>query len=111
MGDIEFDVSITRLTGATVLFVRGEVDGATAPALRLAIAGVMRAEPKVLVIDLQAVTFLASAGLLALVEAAKAAPPEVRVVAARRECLRPIHVTGLDTELAVRGTLAEALKK
>lgn len=110
MADTEFDVSITRFTGATVLYVRGEVDVVTAPALRIAIAGVLRAEPEVLVIDLQAVTFLSSAGLLTLVEAAAAGPPEVRVVAVGRECRRPIHLTGLDTVLSMHGSLADALK-
>src|SRR5687768_9510545 len=105
MADIDFDFSVRRLACATVLCVRGEVDVATAPALRTAIAEVVRAEPKVLVIDLSAVTFLASAGLLALVEATAAGRREIRVVAAGRECVRPILLTGLDTVLSMHGTL------
>ena len=33
----------------------------------------------------------------------------VRVVAAGRECVRPIRLTGLDTVLSMHGTVAEAL--
>jgi anti-anti-sigma factor len=105
----DFDVRVTRRTDATVLSVRGEVDLATAPALRSTITRVARAERKLLVIDLMAVTFLSSAGLLVLVEAAEAGRPEVRVVATGRESLRPIRVTGLDTVLTMRETLADAL--
>jgi anti-anti-sigma factor len=109
MADTEFGVSLVRLTDAIVLYVRGEVDVATAPALRTAIAEAMEARSKVLVIDLLGVTFLASAGLLVLVEAAATGVCEVRVVAVGRECLRPIKLTGLDAVLSMHGTLAEAL--
>ena len=108
MTDTGFDVSVVRLTGTTVLCVCGEVDVATVPGLRAAIAEAMRPRPRVLVIDLLAVTFLASCGLLALAEAA-AERAEVRVVAASRECVRPIRVTGLDAVLSMYGTLADAL--
>lgn len=109
MADIDFGVSVRRMACATVLCVRGEVDGATAPALRTAITENLRGGPGVLVIDLSAVTFLASASLLALIEATAAGGHGVRVVAAGRECVRPIRLTGLDNVLSMHGTLAEAL--
>ena len=109
MTDEDFDVRVTRRADATVLSVRGEVDLATAPALRSTITQVVRGEPKLLVIDLVAVTFLSSAGLLVLVEATEAGRPEVRVVAAGRESLLPIHLTGLDAVLSMHETLADAL--
>ncbi|GAB1509704.1 STAS domain-containing protein [Actinophytocola sp. KF-1] len=111
MTDTEFDVSIAQRADATVLHVRGEVDLATAPALRLALAGITRVERELVVIDLVAVTFLSSAGLLVLVEATEAGRPEVRVVAPGRECLRPIRMTGLDSVLSIHGTLADALRQ
>jgi anti-sigma B factor antagonist len=107
--DTDFDVSIVRCAAATVLHVRGEVDVATAPALRTALAEGMRSEGALLVIDLVAVTFLSSAGLLVLVDATEVGQPEVRVVAAGRECLRPIRLTGLDSVLSMHETLATAL--
>jgi len=107
----DFEVRVARCATATVLSVRGEVDLATAPALRSAITLVTRTERKLLVIDLMAVTFLSSAGLLVLVEAAEAGPPEVRVVAVGRATRRPIRVTGLDAVLAIRETLVDALAR
>jgi anti-anti-sigma factor len=109
VADTDFDVSITRRDAATVLYVRGEVDVATAPTLRTAIAEAMRSESELVVIDLMAVTFLASAGLLVLVDASAVGRPAVRVVAAGRECLRPIRLTGLDTVLSMHETLTKAL--
>ncbi|MFC4856837.1 STAS domain-containing protein [Actinophytocola glycyrrhizae] len=109
MADTGLDVSITRLTGASVACLCGEVDVTTAPALRTAITEAMRSEPDLLVIDLLAVTFLASAGLHVLFEAAAAGRPEVRVVAVRRECVRPIRLTGLDTVVSVHTTVTDAL--
>ncbi|MFI7672285.1 STAS domain-containing protein [Actinophytocola sp. NPDC049390] len=110
MTENDFDVSVTRHADATVLNVRGDVDMVTAPVLRSTIEEVARAGPKLLVIDLMAVTFLSSAGLLVLVETAEAGRPEVRVVGTGRECLRPIRLTGLDTVLSLHETLADALR-
>ena len=111
MTDDVFGVRIVRRAAATVLSVRGEVDLATAPALRSAITRVVRTEQELLVIDLMAVTFLSSAGLLVLVEATEAGSPEVRVVAAGRVTHRPICLTGLDAILAMCETLADALAR
>ena len=109
MAYTEFDVLVTRVSDAMVVSVWGEVDVATAPALRTALATVLTERPRVLVIDLSAVTFLASSGMLVLAEAAAAGHVVVRVVAMSRECLRPICVTGLDAVLSMYGTVAEAL--
>ncbi|WP_425546623.1 STAS domain-containing protein [Amycolatopsis minnesotensis] len=56
-------------------------------------------------------SFLHSAGLNTLVEIHYRAhtKTEVRVVAAERVTRRPLELTGLDTELKVRPTLADAL--
>lgn len=105
----DFDVLVTRLREAIVLSVRGEVDVITTPELRTAIADALREQPGVLVIDLSAVTFLASSGMEALAEVADAGPVAVRVVAVGRESARPIHLTGLDTVLSMCDTVAEAL--
>jgi hypothetical protein len=42
MADIDFGISVRRMACETVLCVRGEVDVATAPALRTAITEILR---------------------------------------------------------------------
>lgn len=64
-----------------------------------------------LVIDLSAVDFLASAGMAVLVWAHRQAEPaDVRVVASSRLTLRPLQLTRLTDELAVFLSLPAALE-
>ena len=60
--------SVERRDDVTLLAVGEVVDLATAPALEEAIDGLLAEEPKALIVDLSAVTFLASVGLRLLVE-------------------------------------------
>jgi anti-anti-sigma factor len=112
MSHIEFAVSVEQRAGTVVLCVRGELDIATTPALQESIRLALSRRPEVLVIDLSAVSFLASAGLVALASATRmgAEDTTVRVVAAGRECERPIYLTGLDTVLALHDNLDDALR-
>lgn len=107
-----FDITVEHHGDAVVLCVHGELDITTSDALRESIVFALRAKPKVLVVDLSAVSFLASGGLFALVTATRmgAGDTTVRVVANRRECERPIHMTGLDAVLALHRSLDEALR-
>jgi anti-sigma B factor antagonist len=94
--------------------VFGEVDLNTLDTLRQALdtALALATAPFPVVLDLERVTFLSSAGLGALVAAARRARElgsDLRLVAAGRAVVRPIQVTGLDAELDVRATLADAL--
>jgi anti-sigma B factor antagonist len=108
-----------RVGGVVVLTCRGEVDSATAPQLRAAVAdGLRDPDGGPVVLDLTAVTFLSSTGLGALVDAhraaARAGEPLRVVVDHARPVLRPIQLTGLDEVLtlyhfvdnAVRGDTA-----
>lgn len=101
-----------RAEDAVVLRVTGELDLATAPKLQQKVDTALReAPPAVLVIDLSAVTFLASAGMAVLVAAHRRGGEhtKVRVVAAGRVTLRPLELTKLTTELAVFPTTEQAL--
>jgi anti-sigma B factor antagonist len=94
------DVALTRpLTGTAVLAVRGELDMLTAPELETALSALLAtAEPR-LVVDLSAVTFLASRGLATLLRAARRAEESGRalhLVVTSRAVLRPLEVTGSD---------------
>jgi anti-sigma B factor antagonist len=100
--------------GAVVVSVRGEVDTLTAPRLRAALDEALRsAAARRVVVDLLGVTFLASAGLTALTEAAQHAEqrrePLRIVVDHHRPVVRPIQITGLDDVLTLCHDLAEAL--
>ncbi|HEY3708350.1 MAG TPA: STAS domain-containing protein [Amycolatopsis sp.] len=93
----------------TVLRVSGALDLALAPKLQRLVDRAARSGPRLLVIDLSAVDFLASAGMAVLVRAHRHAPSAVRVVASGRLTLRPLEMTRLTDELAVFPTLAAAL--
>jgi anti-sigma B factor antagonist len=112
MSRAELGVTVEHRADTTVLSVRGELDATTTGELYESIALTLRRKPKVLVIDLSEVTFLASAGLTALVAATRlgAAETAVRVVVTGRACERPIHLTGLDEVLAIRSSITDALR-
>ncbi len=97
--------------GATVLRVAGEVDLATAPALENAIEGVLGEKPAALIIDLTRVSFLASAGMAALVAAHQraGAATTIAVVADGPATSRQLKMTSLDQVFALYSTLDAAL--
>ncbi len=95
---------------ATVLTVAGEVDLATAPALENAIDATLGGKPTALVIDLSDVSFLASAGMAALVAAhQRAGDTRIAVVADGPATGRQLKMTNLDQVFALFPTLDEAL--
>ncbi|WP_158073544.1 anti-sigma factor antagonist [Actinophytocola xanthii] len=99
-------VVLTRVFGEVDLNAMDDLRQAVDTALALATA------PFPVIIDLERVTFLSSTGLGELVLATRRARElgcELRLVATGRAVARPIEVTGLDAELDVRPTLADAL--
>lgn len=103
--------SVAAHDGATVLTVAGEVDLATAPALETAIEGVLGDKPAALIIDLTGVSFLASAGMAALVAAHQraGAATSIAVVADGPATSRQLKMTALDQVFALHSTLEAAL--
>ncbi|MGW3962470.1 STAS domain-containing protein [Amycolatopsis sp. NPDC005003] len=98
--------------GAVVLAVAGEVDLLSAPVLGDGISTALADAPELLVIDLSEVSFLASIGITALLEARREAGTgtRVRVVAPEAGVVgRTLRLTGLHEALAVAGTREEAL--
>ncbi|MGY1636597.1 STAS domain-containing protein [Geodermatophilus sp. SYSU D00742] len=96
--DVAGSASSVRLT------VAGEVDSSTAPALREAVDDAFASGARELVVDLDAVTFLDSAGLCVLAAAHRRADEEgsrLRVLASNRAVIRPLQITGLWELLAV----------
>lgn len=75
--------------------VEGEIDTLTADALERALAELLAIPVEVLVVDLRAVTFLASSGLAVLIRAAHhAGHRRLRLVSSARAILRPLEITG-----------------
>ncbi|ATY11885.1 anti-sigma factor antagonist [Amycolatopsis sp. AA4] len=107
----EFRVEREDRPPAAVLAVYGEVDMVTAPRLTAAVDEALAGAPPVVVLDLAAVEFLASAGLTALVTMTQHRPsgPSVRIVASGRATMRPIQLTGLERTLPLYPTVEAAL--
>ncbi|MBB4689520.1 STAS domain-containing protein [Amycolatopsis jiangsuensis] len=98
---------------AVVLTVRGDIDVVTAPKVTAAVTEACTLGPPVLVLDLSAVDFLASAGLTALLSLCQGMPSgtSFRIVAAGRATVRPIELTGLAQSLPLYRTLETALDR
>lgn len=102
-------------TGVSVVTVGGDLDAVTAPALTDCVRGQLAAGAVALVIDLQAVDFLGSAGLAVLAESSRAvaeAVPGSRLHlsgAAHRSVHRPLDLVGLLPQFEVHATPADAL--
>jgi len=101
--------------GVCVVNVSGELDTLTAPALIDCVRRELAAGASRLVIDLEGVEFLASAGLEALVESAQALARAVpgsglRLCGVERRAVRrPLEMTGLLPLFSVHRTVDDAL--
>jgi anti-anti-sigma factor len=102
---------------AVLLHATGEVDSSTAEELvcqlddALQQAGTQAS--RLLIIDLQAVTYFGSAGLNAVLDCHRRglqARTSVRLVADNGLVVRPIEVTNLDSVLDLYPTLSDALQ-
>ncbi|OBH00690.1 anti-anti-sigma factor [Mycobacterium sp. E2699] len=103
---------------AVVVRVKGDVDSSNVDELAthlIAALQVAATHPRrLVVIDMQAVSFFGSAALNAVLECheeGKAAGTSVRLVADHDLVLRPIQVTELDRILDISPTLADALHR
>jgi len=84
--------SVVRVTAV------GEVDSSSAPLLRAELESALDGGPRELVVDLDGVTFLDSAGLSVLAAAHRTASSRavrLRVLASGRAVIRPLQITGL----------------
>jgi anti-sigma B factor antagonist len=95
----------------TLLSVGGEVDMATAPVLEEVADRLVAENPKALIVDLTAVTFLASVGLriLATTHEKVSQSASYAVVASGPATARPIQLTRLDKLFSLYPTLDDAL--
>lgn len=103
--------SVVHREGVTVVSVGGEIDLSTGPAFEAAIGGALNEDPRVLVIELSAVRFMASAGLriLAATHEKLSKPGQLAVVAGNPAVSRAIQLSGLDQLFSLYPTLRDAL--
>ena len=83
---------------AVRLVAVGEIDSSSAPLLRRELDAVLERAVQEIVVDLDGVTFLDSAGLCALASVhrrAAAKGVQLRVLASARAVMRPLQITGL----------------
>jgi anti-anti-sigma factor len=102
---------------AVLVRVTGEIDSSTAGELRSQLeSSLLQAnthESRLLIVDLQGVTYFGSAGLNAVLDCYKQglrAGTSVRLVADNDLVVRPIEVTNLDALLELYPTLPDALE-
>ena len=106
----ELNIDVER--GETTLVVlRGDLDLATAPELRECLVKVIDEGARV-VVDLEAVGFLDSAGLGILVGGLKRARTrggELELVCTSKDVLKPLEITGLDRVFTIHAGRDAAL--
>jgi anti-sigma B factor antagonist len=110
MDDYGLTVEVRQEPGHLLVTVAGEVDIATVPQLQERLAA-PAASGRPLIVDLDRVTFIDAAGLGVLARAASRAAAHgasLHVVCARHQVRRLFTITGLDREIPLARTVAEA---
>ena len=102
---------------AVLVHATGEIDSSTAGELRSQLEAALQQadahESRLLIVDLQGVTYFGSAGMNAVLDCHKQglrAGTSVRLVADNDLVVRPIEVTNLDALLELYPTLPDALE-
>jgi anti-sigma B factor antagonist len=110
--DGELPITVRRERGVVIVAVSGDIDISTVARLRERLSGLADGGGT-LIVDLNRVTFIDSAGLGALVGAARRAAAHgtsLHVVCVRSQTRQLFHLTGLDRQLHLARTLTEALQ-
>lgn len=108
----QFVVSQSRLDSMVVVEPSGEVDLATADRLRSALLESLTEAPKVVVVRLDRVSFLDSAGISALVAGHKAAlkqDTEFRLAAPSPIVAKTLRMTSIDEYIPTFGNVEDAM--
>lgn len=112
-GAVEFLIDQRDLgDGARRLSVEGDLDLASAPSLKWALADALSGGANQIVLDLANVTFIDSTALGVLVGAQRALPAGTRlaIACAQENVLRIFEMTGLDGMFEILPTVEEALE-
>ena len=106
-------IGVERHDATTLLVLRGDLDALTAPDLRNTLVEVIHEGARI-VIDMEAVEFLDSAGLGILVGGLKRARTndgEIELVCTSQDVLRPLEITGLDRSFTIHRSRDDALRR
>ena len=109
---MDLDVESTLRDGATVLFLRGEIDVYTAPRLRQSIVDLVEAGTPHIVVDMSRVDFLDSTGLGVLVEGLKrirSREGTLSIIATQEKILKIFSITGLNKAFPIYRSVEDAL--
>lgn len=109
---MELEIPDPDLDGWTVVAASGEIDVATAPALRDRLVELIESGTTRLVVDLEDVAFIDSTGLGVLVGAARrarGAEGDVRLVCTNSRILKVFSATGLDEVFTIGATPDETV--
>lgn len=107
----DLNIGVERGEAATLVVLRGDLDIVTAPELRECLVKVIDEGARV-VIDLEAVGFLDSAGLGILVGGLKRARTrggDLELVSTSHDVLKPLEITGLDRVFTIHAGRDAAL--
>lgn len=108
---MQLQIDVTQRHGYTILSPQGEIDFATGPQLKDAITERLIAGDVNLVMDLQAVDFIESTGLGALIggrRRAHALKGSLRLVCTEEQLLKIFRITGLDKVFAIYDSVEQA---
>jgi anti-sigma B factor antagonist len=102
---------LDRRDGAVIVSLAGELDLYNAEEVRKALLDTLADGPEVLVVDLEAVTFIDSTALGVLIEARSRMEDRggFRLAAPGLEVRRALEVSGLDRHFVVLDTVADAV--
>jgi anti-sigma B factor antagonist len=106
-----FEISEETKDGVSVVSAAGEIDIATAPALRDKLESSIDRRPAVVVVDLLGVTFMDSTALGVLISALKRCRDlggTMRIVVSDPRVLKVFEITGLTELFSIFPTLHEA---
>jgi anti-sigma B factor antagonist len=105
-------LSVRGQGGYTIVTISGEIDIASAPALRVQLLDLLRPHASRIVIDLSGVTFCDASGLAVLVAASRRADlvdGVLRLAAPAPLTATVLRLTGLDSRFEIFATVPEAL--
>jgi anti-sigma B factor antagonist len=108
-----FDISEETGDGVSIVSATGEIDIATAPALREQLELSIDRRPDVVVVDLLGVTFMDSTALGVLIGALKRcrdADGTMRIVVSDARVLKVFEITGLTELFSIFSTIDEAVQ-
>jgi anti-sigma B factor antagonist len=111
-GTVDIQLDQRSEGGWDVVDVAGDVDLASAPALRARLDDLLADGSRRLLVNLQQVAFMDSSGLSAIVSGMKGMRErggEIAIACANTSILKVFAVTGLDRVLSIHSTVAEAI--